>query len=149
MAGDDTEYIDLSTELVDKLRSERARTSVGPQALLKPFSELPKGLNHAMLTHWLGGRVKRVKRCDLDFVLNAWAALGTAPSVKVDAALLAELRALQGQSKITPLMMIKWPNGVPEGLTAAKIQRCLDGQAATMRKDYVAFMRKVWTGRDS
>lgn len=145
MKYNESKIVELDQSLIELLRSERDRTSVGPQALLKPYKNAPKGLNHAMITHWLGGRIKTAKREHMDFVLTAWSKLGTVETVQVTEALLSELRNAQRRSGINAEMMMRWNDAGAIDLSVSKIKHYLSGKAKTMRADHVEFMKRVWS----
>ena len=64
--------INLEPHMIETLRDERERTSLGPQALLKGRDDIPEGLNPAMITHWLGGRIKSVEKEHFAYALKLW-----------------------------------------------------------------------------
>lgn len=144
LGQENSRKVEITSELIAKMQCERTRTSIGPQALLKPYSEKPKGLNHGMVTHWLGGRVKTAKLEHLDFVLKAWERLKTIETVQVTGTLLDELREAQRRSGINAEMMMRWSDAGEMDLSVSKIKHCLSGKAKTMRADHVAFMKRVW-----
>lgn len=137
--------IKLNPKIIAELKAERDRTSVGPQALLKPYKNEPAGLNHPMITHWLGGRIKTAKREHVEFVKAAWAELESVETVEITNRLLKELRAMQATSGISAEMLVRWSGSGAIGLSVSKIKHCLSGKAKTMRADHVAFMKHVWS----
>lgn len=140
------DIIELDTVLIAELQAERDRTSIGPQALLKPYKDKPKGLNHAMVTHWLGGRIKTAKREHLDFVKAAWTALDTNRSIQLTDELFVELKMLQAQSGMNAEMMMRWSDANSVGLSVSKIKHYMSGNAKTIRADQLEFMKRVWSG---
>lgn len=146
MNAEPTETIELTSGIIAELNAERDRTSVGPQALLKPYKDKPKGLNHAMVTHWLGGRIKTAKREHLEFVQAAWGKLETDRSIRLTDDLLEELRALQMQSGINAEMMMRWSDANRVGLSVSKIKHYMSGNAKTVREDQIALMKRIWSG---
>lgn len=139
------EKIKLSPDIIETLCKERDRTSVGPQALLKAYKDKPKGLNHAMVTHWLGERIDTAKKEHVEFVLAAWGKLEAVTTVQMTTELLAELKDAQKRSGINAEMMMRWSDAGAMGLSVSKIKHCLSGKAKTMRADHVAFMMRVWS----
>jgi len=137
--------LSLTDQHVDALRYERERTSVGPKALLKGHDDLPRGLNHAMVTHWLAKRVQRVQPEHLEYVLALWRALPEDESIEVTTALVFELNQLRKASGADPASIVKWRSDVPDGLSLAKINRLLMGKSKTIRKRYVDYLRMVWS----
>ncbi|MDJ0922266.1 MAG: hypothetical protein QNI84_14150 [Henriciella sp.] len=139
------ETLALTEDRVRVLQEHRIRTSVGPQALLKPYgAKRPQGLNHAMVTHWLGGRINQVKKVHYDFVIEAWAALEDDPSVELTDEILSRLRMLRQTSGIPPEILLRHAAEVPDGLTPAKVQQALDGSLKTLRLRYLTFLQKSW-----
>ena len=144
MGDTESDIIELDQSLIEFLQSERDRTSVGAQALLKPYKELPKGLNHAMVTHWLGGRVQTAKRVHFDFVVSAWALCETRKTIEFTSDLLNELRTLQAVSGVTPEMIMRWSNASESGLSVSKIKHYLSGNAKLIPEEHVQLLREVW-----
>jgi len=136
---------ELTNTIIAELNAERDRTSVGPQALLKPFGDnKPKGLNHAMVTHWLGGRIKTAKSEHVEFVIAAWAELETNRSIEMTEQLLAELRAMQAAAGINAEMMVRWSEAGSVGLSVSKIKHYMSGKAKTVQADHVTLMKRIW-----
>lgn len=146
MNAEPTETIALTSGIIAELNAERDRTSIGPQALLKPYKDKPKGLNHAMVTHWLGGRIKTARREHLEFVRAAWGKLETDRSIRLTDDLLEELRTLQMQSGINAEMMMRWSDANRVGLSVSKIKHYMSGNAKTVREDQIALMKRIWSG---
>ena len=134
----------LTDARIEALRIERDRTSIGPQALLKGREDVPEGLNHAVLTHWMAGRVRTLQLVHLEYVLELWRSLPSDESLQVTPDLVFELNQLRKQSRANPVSIVKWRSDVPAGLTTAKINRLLSGKSKTVRKRYVDYLRMVW-----
>lgn len=137
--------IELTQEILTALHAERDRTSVGPQALLKSYQDKPDGLNHPMVTHWLGGRIRTAKREHLEFVRAAWSKLETNRSIELTDQMLAELKRMQAASGISAEMMMRWTEASSVGLSVSKIKHVLSGKAKIMREDQIEFMKRVWS----
>ncbi len=146
MKQQSSKTIELTPEILAELRAERDRTSVGPQALLKPYQDKPDGLNHPMITHWLGGRIKTAKREHVEFVRAAWSKLQSNRSIKITDELYNELIDMQSKSGINAEMMMRWTEASRVGLSVSKIKHVLSGKAKLMREAQVEFMRHVWGG---
>lgn len=144
MNAERQDKVALTTELVTELRDERDRTSVGPQALLKPYEDVPKGLNHAMVTHWLGGRISTAKREHLEFVRAAWAERKTSRSITITEDMYAELNELQTKSGVNAEMMMRWAGASSVGLSVSKIKHILSGKAKSIKTDQLEYMKRVW-----
>ncbi|WP_370173005.1 MULTISPECIES: hypothetical protein [Hyphomonas] len=129
--------------MIETLRNERERTSIGPQALLKGRDDMPEGLNAAMVTHWLGGRVKSVEKDHFAYVLKLWFAEPTNPTVQIDAALLDELRDSMKASGLTPEIIIRMSRDLPSGLTAGKMKSILSGTTRSARSDHIDYLKRV------
>ena len=134
--------ITLTPERIDALRRERDRTGVGPQGLLRPLkAELPKGLNHAKVTHWLGGRVQTVEQGHFDFVVEAWARLPAAESVPVGQELRTELNALFEARGLTPDVLLRWDGDAPAGLTPGRLKAILSGVTQSIGQAELDYLR--------
>ena len=129
--------------MIETLRNERERTSTGPQALLKGRDDIPEGLNAAMVTHWLGGRVKNVDKDHFAYVLKLWFAELTNPTVQIDAALLEKMRDGMQASGLTPEIIIRMSRELPSGLTAGKIKYILSGTTKSARADHIDYLKRV------
>lgn len=70
----DTGWVDLTEEVRELLKSERLRTAVNFPELLRRQAKLPSGLTRDVINRWLSNQ-KRASKPQLDFVLNAYAAL--------------------------------------------------------------------------
>lgn len=136
----------LTAEIIAKLKAERERTSTGPKALLKPYKELPKGLNHPMVTHWLGGRIKTARENHLKFVLNAWEKLPDVETIELTDELLEELRALQKASGVTPEMMVRWGNAGALDLSVSNIKHYLSGNSRHIRFEHLTLLKRAFSG---
>lgn len=143
MSNAEPSKITLTEDMISRLRAERYRTSVGPKALLKQYTELPKGLNHPMITHWLGGRIKTAREDHLEFVLDAWSCLSDIETIELTDELLAELQALQKASGVTPEMIVRWGDAGAIGLSVSNIKHYLSGNAKKIRLDYIRFLRQA------
>lgn len=130
--------------MVAQLKEQRERTSLGPQALLKGRDDIPEGLNHAAVTHWLGGRVKSVEKAHLAYVLKLWFAAPTNSSISIDDSLYEALSEGFRQSGLTPDMIIRWHKDRPPDLTLSKIKSILSGKTRTARAEHVSFLQKVF-----
>jgi hypothetical protein len=145
MSNAEPPKVTLTEDMISRLRAERYRTSVGPKALLKPYTELPKGLNHPMITHWLGGRIKTAREDHLEFVLDAWSCLSDIETIELTDELLAELQALQKASGISPEMMVRWGDAGTIGLSVSNIKNYLSGNAKSIPLNYLDAIRNAFS----
>lgn len=137
--------IPLTSDMITALRAEKDRTGVGAIALLKANRETAlEGLKAPHIEHWLGGRVKTVDSVEYKFVLAAWKTLETAQWIDLTSELRAELIEAQKRSGITPEMIMRWGNDVPEGLTVGKIKAVLDGTSKSILTCYIGFLLIAW-----
>ena len=71
-------YIPITDKLRQRLIAERARTGVGPTALMRGSvhdADRPKTLKGQTISLWLSGKIMSARRSQLDYVLARWAAL--------------------------------------------------------------------------
>ena len=143
-------YIPITHELRQKLIAERARTGVGPTALMRGSmhdADRPKTLKGQTISLWLSGKIVSARRSQLVYVLDRWAALPDAPDknarVPQERTILSEehLRLIDTywDKGLLPDKILQNKN-VPDGLNAAIIRTWKDRRiksAAVAYLDYV------------
>lgn len=72
----DSEWIEITDEMREHMRSEAQRTGKAPSALFRGLrpSEID-GLNASIVKNWMSGGTTRAQKPKLDFVLERWRSL--------------------------------------------------------------------------
>lgn len=65
--------VQVTATLRDQLRSEEARTGLGPKRLIGTMDEVPKGLKAITISRWMNGDVETAWCDHVDAALNAYA----------------------------------------------------------------------------
>ena len=139
--------IPFTSDMAAQLVKERERTGVGASALLKPYKNLPKGLNVTMITHMLSCKVKKVKAIHYEFVAGAWATLPDNSRIEITEEMRLEL--VKGRSKNTLSMQsLQRLRGLPKGLTRAKHYGIMNGSVKTAHKVHYDFLKSLYVSNE-
>ncbi len=143
-------YIPITETLKSKLVSERARTGIGPTALMRGSvhdADRPKTLKGQTISLWLSGKIVSARRSQLDYVLARWAAL---PDASDKSARVPQERIIFTDEHLR-LIDIYWDKGLlpdkilqnknaPDGLNAAIIRTWKDRRTKSAATAYLDFV---------
>lgn len=78
-------YIQITPDIIDGLKSHRERTGVGPHKLLRGRKDRPTGLSGIQISAWIDGKIKSARKQHVNYVLKIWEEEGTVDgSAKID-----------------------------------------------------------------
>ena len=72
-----TSKVEITQELVERLRNEEERTELGPKRILATMHEVPDGLKPITISRWMTRRAKTAKHDHIDAVLEAYAKINS------------------------------------------------------------------------
>ena len=129
----------ITNVMRDELRELRKSTGIAPMRLLKGRSDVPEGLDSAIIQSWLNGKTESARLDHYKFVLKVWRQV--TPRIRLsdeDRELLrtemartgvgpkAILRLLPSSPhKLKPIMISNWVNGKLETASAAQWEAVL------------------------
>ena len=67
--------IEITEELIAKLKAEQIRTGIGGTRLIKTMDQVPSGLKAIMISNWKSGRADKAREDHVDAVLKAYEAI--------------------------------------------------------------------------
>lgn len=125
---------DIRNELI-RLKSE---TGLGPMKLLARASDVPDGLDSAIINTWLNGKTRSARADHLAFVLNAYRQ--AAPVLAVTDEMRGKLNSEMARTGCTPARLLNRLAPHPDGLTALVISRWATGRLKTAESGLWAFV---------
>ncbi|EDP64953.1 hypothetical protein BAL199_21394 [alpha proteobacterium BAL199] len=143
------EFVDLTDDVRETLRSYRDQSGVGPSALLRGSrKESPDGLNASIVQGWCDGKGRKARRDHLDYVLARWQSLieDGRERIPVTAEHLARLQRDRRRTGVEPAELIKAAENPPDGLSVVLLHQWISGKVGTARKDHLDFVLERWGG---
>ncbi|MAL09980.1 MAG: hypothetical protein CMF74_09980 [Maricaulis sp.] len=143
----------LSVKAVALLISERERTGVGAQLLLRHAQGAPADLKGGMVDRWFTGTTKSAMEHHLEFVLAAYAALPDKPPTRarvraqripLDKARIEQLEHLRQSTGIGPQALFTGAGDAPAGLNSNAVYAWLDGRMTHIRADHYDYVVERW-----
>lgn len=123
----------------DALLTEQERTGVGPTKLLKGALDTPEGLEYRTIANWLCGSAKSARADHLEYVLERWCKLPSAPFVPITPELHRTLEEHRDRTGVgSRALLSRTPP--PEGLTFGMIDTWFNGLAASARQHHLEFV---------
>ena len=142
---------DQNTVIIDnciraELENEVARTGVGPTKLLKNTRSLrPEGLNASIISNWINGNTKTLKKAHLEFVLSLWQSLPDgAERTEITPRIRNELLRHSERTGVGSHAITTTNDDCPEGLTSGIIQYWLDGKIKSAKQEYLDYAIRTW-----
>lgn len=145
--------VPLSVKAVALLISERERTGVGAQSLLRHAQDAPDDLKGGMVDRWFTGTTKSAMEHHLEFVLAAYAALPDKPPTRarvraqriaLDKTRIEQLEHLRQSTGIGPQALFTGAHDVPAGLNSNAVYAWLDGRMTHIRADHYDYVVERW-----
>lgn len=144
----DLERVEITVEQVEALRLRIIQTGVSARALLERSEDCPSGLTEPVIKCWLSGGTKSARKDHLDFVFRAYARdeLTNLSDewFTVTPEIIATLRGYVERTGKGPVDILHGAWDKPEGLTSETVRRWLEGGAKTGRKEYLAYILKLY-----
>ncbi len=137
--------VTISSETLDTLRREKARTGVGEYKLLREARDAPEGLTHELVNAWLSGRIATARQVYLNYMLKRWRSLPDDPIIPITPALRAEMKAEVKRTGLGPAALLRGirPSEV-SGLGSGNVRSWLSGEVSKANRDSVAFVLERW-----
>lgn len=145
--------VPLSVKAVALLISERDRTGVGAQLLLRHAQGAPDDLKGGMVDRWFSGTTRSAMEHHLEFVLAAYAALPDKPPTRarvqaqripLDKARIEQLEHLKQNSGIGPQALFTGAQDAPAGVNSNAVYAWLDGRMTHIRADHYDYVVERW-----
>lgn len=144
----DSSRVQLTNEVLDKLRTYQASTGVDAVALLNGrHHKLPEGLHSGIIQRWLRGEAKSAEKDHLDYVLALWKNSTPVEGMYVRSS--SEMRDIihrhidRTDIGVCAIISGRLPDK-PKGINRQVISKFLKIKDAKIRKDYLAFVLKRW-----
>ena len=128
----------LTDAIRDELNALHEQTSIGPQRLLKGRKDRPKGLNSAIIYHWMNGRMETARSDHLDWLLQTWRSVE--PLVPFTADDIAKLNHELSRTGYAPQSLIRRLAPVPDGLTPKTLHQLRGGILHKLPASHKAFL---------
>lgn len=140
------ETINITAELIAELSEHQARTGVGPTKLLKNTRhKRPDGLRAHIISNWIEGKNKTLRKDHLEYVLKLWNSFPDGPNrIQITPKIKEELCKHRNRTGIGSHAITTISDDCPKGLTSGIIQYWLDGSIKTARKEHLDYILCLW-----
>lgn len=144
---DGEEWVDLTADMVERLKAEKQRTNVGMQKLLRGARhETPPGLNASTINAWLSGDYRRVPQEQYDYVLARWAALpdASATFTQITEDLLEHFAAEKKRTDIAAYALVRNSGDPPADLSKEKASAIVGGANKSVLTAHIDWLIEKW-----
>lgn len=140
---DAPEDVRITSELVNRLNTEKIRSGIGAKALLTSHDNIPPGITASFIANLLNGRYRTITRARYDWLVGAWACLPDAPKrIELTDDMIGELAEAIDRTKAGPFKLLRGTSDErPDGITGSMIQSWLNGTARTARADHWEYVK--------
>lgn len=144
----DQDIVIIDKNIRATLTGHQERTGVGPTKLLKNTrGNRPEGLRAHIITNWIEGKNKTLRRDHLDYVLKLWSEIPDGPErIEITPEIRATLCRHRDRTGIGSHAITTIRDDCPEGLSSGIIQYWLDGKTKTARRDHLEYIIGLWSG---
>lgn len=139
-------YVEIAQTYLQALHALKARTGLGPNALMRGASDAPSKLDSTIIKGWMDGNAKSARPEYLDYVFKRWTEMPCKEEafVFIHEKELLDLNTEKTRTGIGSFKLLKQSQDVPDGLSYRIIESWMSGQTVRAQKLHYDFTLELW-----
>ena len=141
----ESDVISFTPKIQAKMKALNKQTGVGIMALLAGQKDLPEGLNSIKANGYYNGKLSKISKSHLEYILKKWKERTKSPLVPLTKEIIALLNENINRTGIGPYKILKGSRlERPDGLNAAIVCTWLEGKRKHVRQDHLDYVLKKY-----